>query len=88
MRVLRLPVINALLLSVLAAAVLTSAQDASGNHRGSRERLLVLCKDSIRAFDLGTGADLGEFLSKESTGGKIWGLDTIAERDGLLYIGE
>lgn len=52
-------------------------------------QLLVLAQDSIQAYDLATGADLGLFISRSSTNGVIWGLDSIAQRanDKLLYIG-
>ncbi|WIA41149.1 hypothetical protein OEZ86_004772 [Tetradesmus obliquus] len=91
MRALGLCVLSALLISVYYADLVITdslpADSTDSNTWPGKERLLVLCKDSIWAFDLATGADQGEFLSKASTGGKTWGLDSIAEKDGLLYVG-
>eukprot|EP00882_Tetradesmus_deserticola_P012247 GHRQ01012979.1.p1 GENE.GHRQ01012979.1~~GHRQ01012979.1.p1 ORF type:complete len:390 (+),score=13.90 GHRQ01012979.1:126-1172(+) len=64
-----------------------TTNSAGERHSRSKQTLLVLCEESIQAFDLETGADLGVFLSRNSTGGRTWGLDSIAEKDGLLYIG-
>lgn len=92
MRALGLCVLSALLISVYYADLVITdslpADSTDSNTWPGKERLLVLCKNSIWAFDLATGADQGEFLSKASTSGKTWGLDSIAEKDGLLYVGE
>jgi hypothetical protein len=91
MRALGSCVVSALLICICFVFIVKARPPppniAASTSLPSKGRLLVLCKESIRVFDLATGADQGEFLSKTSTGGSIWALDTIADKDGLLYIG-